>query len=38
MLTDSRFIIGVLVGAGLVYFAVPFVRGVMTQKQQAPGR
>ena len=33
MLTDSRFIIGVLLGAAIVYFGVPFVRGQMAQKQ-----
>jgi hypothetical protein len=33
LVTDSRFIIGVLVGAGIVYFVIPMVRGQMAARQ-----
>jgi hypothetical protein len=34
MITDSRFWIGVAVGAALVYFALPFARGTLAAKRQ----
>jgi hypothetical protein len=34
MFTDSRFWIGVAVGAAFVYFALPSVRGMLAAKRQ----
>ena len=33
MLTDTRFWIGVGVGAAIIYFALPFVRGTIAAQQ-----